>query len=65
MNKTDAQKVFDEREERARELLQILGLQISRMEQKFLDEGSRNWGYVGSLGNVVEKLEDLSAFLGQ
>lgn len=62
--KLEVQEKFDFRYDLAKVQLEQIQRKLDQFKIDYNDD-STNWGYVGSLGHVNEKLDDLLEFLGK
>ncbi len=59
---TEPQKRYNENREEIEKLLLILKEKLEEHNSKF-QENTKNWGYVGDLSYIKEKLEEVSRFI--
>jgi hypothetical protein len=63
--KPTAKASFARVEKEVQNLVKSLDAKLKKHSEAFKKSGETDWGYVGSLGHVKNKLEDLTDFLGR
>jgi len=60
-----AKERYTYNEKEISKLLKSLTTTLKKFKKDFVKEGSTNWGYVGSLSYVKDKLEDITRHFGK